>query len=68
MTNIFTYKKFNVIETPVQITFGNGDTVFLFQITDKEGNIIHRACQWGDYCYTKNKAKSIINNYINLSK
>lgn len=68
MMHILTYKKFNVIQTPVQITFSNGDIVSLFEITDEKGNIIHRACQWGDFCYTKSKAKSIINNYIKFNQ
>jgi hypothetical protein len=64
MTLLFKYKGFSVYQSSVKVQFGNGEIVSLFEIQNENGNIIHRPSQWGDYCYTKSKAKSIINQFI----
>jgi hypothetical protein len=58
------YKKFTVYRTDKTVYFANGKEARLLEIRDRNGNIIHRACQWGDYVYTLSNAKRKINSYI----
>jgi len=63
---VIVYKKYTIYRTNIEIYFVNGKTERLLQIHDKKGNIIHRACQWGDYSYTLSDAKQRINKHIKI--
>ena len=59
-------KKYTIYRTDITIYFVNGKEERLLQINDSKGNIVHRACQWGDYSYTLSDAKQRINKHIKI--
>lgn len=65
---VLTYKNYTVYRTDISIYFVGGREEKLLQIHDENNNIIHRACQWGDYSYTLSDAKQRINKHIQIVK